>query len=171
MLLKLTSPEVPGEPAKNRTCYVDPRHIIMITREMFEPVKRKVLEERNETIEDLWRGTRQLATIVSGYMPSMDDPTAVGWMVQAKEAANHVGAIYTELNRVHKGETPRHPAQEVTVVHLGCGTALEHGVMLAKVWVVETPEEIASVLDVREGRLSRTPPDRFKPPVQFRDGT
>jgi hypothetical protein len=31
---------------------------------------------------------------------------------------------------------------ECTEVQLACGTALEHGVMLTRVWVTETPEDV-----------------------------
>lgn len=147
MLLKLTTPTIPGEPAKSSTCYVDTRHIIMIVREQFEPVRRSVLDDRAAAMDRLFNGATMLAKMVTDYVPPMNDPVAVQWMLKCKEVASAVSAAYGHAQHAMREDTPRHPPQEVTVVHLGCGTALEHGVMLAKVWVVETPEEIVAAIE------------------------
>ena len=80
----------------------------------------------------------------------MTDPVAVEWMSRAREAASLVTQAHELWARSWKVED-QHPVQSCTEIQLACGTALEHGVMLARVWVSETPEEVAALVRQRSG--------------------
>lgn len=67
------------------------------------------------------------------------------WLV-AKEAAASLQAAYHMVSHAMRGPA-YHPAIDCTVVQLACGTALEHGVMLARVFVTETPEEVVQMME------------------------
>jgi hypothetical protein len=151
MLIKLTAiinPDVDGgTPAP---CYVDATRILWIGRSQVQFTKRDSIEEKKRLHDKLYAAAVALWKHVGEYIPSMTDPVAVEWMSRARESASIVTQAHELWARSWKVED-QHPAQSCTEIQLACGTALEHGVMLARVWVSETPEEVAALVRQRSG--------------------
>lgn len=141
-LIKLTGvphPDLNGGVAQ--PVYIDASRVLLICQGHHQFPKIGSLERNHENYSRLRSGAEKLAEIVNGYIPKMDDPTAVGWMRVAQVAAQAVSDAARSW-REAAGLQDYHPRMDCTEVQLACGTALEHGVMLTRVWVSETPEEV-----------------------------
>lgn len=145
-LIRLTQVPHPDlADGKPQPCYVDASRILLITRGTIAHPKKASNQDRRAWLERLWQGSRKLSDMTNDYLPAMDDPAAVSWMVNARDTAAQVRAAYDATGKAYdKGDY--WPEQECTEISMACGTALEHGVMLSRVWVSETPEEVAALL-------------------------
>ena len=143
MLIKLTALPHPdlndGQP---QPCYIDASRVLLIVRGHFQHPKIGSVENRQKLAQDLYNAACNLSDHVGQYLPRMDDPVAVGWMHTARVAASEVQNAYQKMTYISRSDD-YHPRVECTEVQLACGTALEHGVMLTRVWVMERPEEVA----------------------------
>jgi len=143
MLIKLTSvpnPDLNG--GQSQPCYIDASRVLLITQGSFRFAKADSVEAKRKLADDLYGAAMKLSDAVGGYTPSMTDPVAVEWMQRARETSSLVTKAYTDWSRSWNVDD-QHPRVDCTEVQLACGTALEHGVMLIRVWVTERPEEVA----------------------------
>lgn len=142
-LYSLPHPDLNG--GRSQPVYIDASRVLLITRSHHQHPKIGAIEAAQELHRKLYEGTEKLNAMVNGYVPKMDDPTAVGWMRVANNTAHEVCEAY-RLFGAAKGMGAYHPMVECTEVQLACGTALEHGVMLTRVWVTESPEQVADLV-------------------------
>jgi hypothetical protein len=141
-LIKLTAiphPDLNG--GKPQPVYIDASRVLLILGSHHQHPKIGSVERKREEYMRLRAGAQKLAEIVDGYMPKMDDPIAVGWMRTAQMSAAAVSEAAREYFNA-LGEPDLHERVDCTEVQLACGTALEHGVMLTRVWVSESPDEV-----------------------------
>ena len=142
MLIKLTTVPHPDlNDGKPQPCYIDASRVLLIIQGHCQHPKIGSIERNQETYAKLRAGAEKLAQIVNDYVPKMEDPVAVEWMMKARATA---GAVNEAVHTWGQGgrEQDYHPRVDCTEVQLACGTALEHGVMLTRVWVSETPEQV-----------------------------
>lgn len=159
MLIKLTQlahPDLNG--GRPQPCYIDASRVLLICQGHFQYPKIGVAERNKELYDSFYNGVNKLADMVNDYIPPMTDPVAVGWMKTIQTASMEVQAAYRLWGSSYNRQD-YHPRMECTEVQLACGTALEHGVMLTRVWVTETPEQveekIAKATSAQEGRAMR----------------
>jgi len=145
-LIKLTAVSNPdiddGVPC---AIYVDATRVLGIQRASVQFMKQWSVDEKQKLQHDLWSATEKLVDHVGQYIPDMTDPTAVEWMSRARETSQMVNHAYSLWSKaaIHPEHYPRVMCTEL---QLACGTALEHGVMLARVYVQESPEEVYEIL-------------------------
>lgn len=156
MLIKLTGMAHPDLNGANAV-YVDASRVLLICPGYFEPMRLDEVNRRKQITAQIWAAAESLHEKVHGYIPDMTDPVAIQWMQTARAGCSEVSEAYRAINRL--GPESYHPRLECTEVQLACGTALEHGVMLTRVWVKETPEEVSEKVAVAisqaEGRAIR----------------
>lgn len=147
MLIKLTAVSNPDiDEGREHTVYVDASRVLFITRGTVQFTKVASGEERRIAYDKLWNGVQILTEQVGAYIPSMTDPVAVEWMTRARETVQQISNAYSMWGRAYT-QLDSYPRQSCTEVQLACGTALEHGVMLTRVWVKESPEEVAGKVE------------------------
>lgn len=144
MLIKLTGvphPDLNG--GKAQSVYIDASRVLLICQSHVEHPKIGSVEEQRDLHVRIWEAAMTLSQKVCAYVPDMTDPVAVGWMKTATAASHAVNSASNAIQHV-SGRSALHPSVDCTEVQLACGTALEHGVMLTRVWVSESPEEVAN---------------------------
>lgn len=143
MLIKLTGvphPDLNG--GRAQPVYIDASRVLLIAQGHHRFPKIGSVERHKQLYDRLYQGSSKLSDLVNAYIPKMTDPIAVEWMSTAREAAGCVNDAY----RAWAGgwrEEDYHPSMDCTEVQLACGTALEHGVMLTRVWVSDPIEDVA----------------------------
>lgn len=146
-LIELTGvPHSDVDDGKPQKVFIDPSRILLVNRTKLAHAKEGSIENRRQMAEDLRNATRALLEKVHGYQPDMTDPVALSWMMQAKTAAGEVQAAFLDWSKAFV-EQDYYPMVACTEISMACGTGLEHGVMLAKVWVSETPEQVAHIIN------------------------
>ena len=146
MLIKLTgtpNPDLNG--GKPSPVYIDASRVLLICPSYIEPPRLDEVNRRKGLLSRIWAGAETLHEKVSSYIPNMTDPVALEWMQTVRAACGEVSEAYRAINRI--GPDAFHPRVECTEIQLACGTALEHGVMLTRVWVNETPEEVHKAVE------------------------
>jgi len=157
MLIKLTAVPNPDiEDGREHPVYIDASRVLFITRESVQFTKLASGEERRAAYDQLWKGVQILTEQVGAYIPNMSDPVAVGWFTRARETVQQVSNAYAMWSRAYTN-LDNYPRQSCTEVQLACGTALEHGVMLTRVWVKESPEEVYDAITTASGRTTIEP--------------
>lgn len=160
MLVKLTGiphPEING--GVPWSVYVDPTRVLLITRATHRQTKLLAAEERRALYDDMRGNVEQLNLLLTKKWPNEIDTQQAS--ERAKELhmmANAVNDACVNWSRSYRAEEV-HPAIECTELQLACGTGMEHGVMLARVWVSESPEQVAAKLTFRALSPSREPYD------------
>lgn len=145
-LLRLTAiPHPDINDGESFPIYVEPTRILVIERGTHQFTKTRSAEQFRQNVQSLHEEVHRIIGELA-KAPSMTPETAteaelVRHWVQIKDAA---GALHAAYNLVAgAANSPQyHPLVHCTVVQLACGTGLEHGVMLARVYVTETPKEI-----------------------------
>ena len=122
--------------------YIDPTRVLLITKVAQSTLTADAERARRVAADQLHEGAEKLAKMVAEYAPNMADPVAVGWMRSCAAVAAAVNDAYHHYARAFNKEDYTEPTT-FTEIQLACGTALEHGVMLARVWVQEEPEAVA----------------------------
>lgn len=151
MLIKLTGvPHPELDDGVPRPVYIDPRKVIVVVRGHIEQPKLGSAAKRRALYTELFAATSALQQMISDYVPRMDDPVAVEWMLKAQATARAVNNAYDRWASAYKADEISHPPVACTEVHLSCGTALEQGVMLTRVFVSETPEEVVNAINWRD---------------------
>ena len=146
MLIKLTGlphPDLNG--GRHQPVYIDASRVLLIIQGWQQYPKIGSSERKHQLYSALYRAASELGERVSGYIPSMSDPVALQWMKVAQAAAGAVSDAYRAWGAAYT-QQDLHDRMECTEVQLACGTALEHGVMLTRVWVTESPQEVANII-------------------------
>lgn len=146
-LVKLTGvphPDLNG--GKPQAVYIDASRVLLITQGHHQFPKIGSIERKQELAQKFYDAACNLSDHVGKYLPAMDDPVALGWMNTARVTATEVQNAYQKYSYLSRSED-YHPRVDCTEVQLACGTALEHGVMLTRVWVSESPEEVSRILN------------------------
>lgn len=142
-LIKLTGVPHPDlNDGKPQAVYIDASRVLLIARGHHQFPKIGSIESRQELARTMYAASCKLSDKVNEYIPTMTDPVAVDWMMNIRGVATDVQNAYQKWSYVSR-ESDFHPRMECTEVQLACGTALEHGVMLTRVWVNESPEDVA----------------------------
>lgn len=146
-MIKLTAlphPDLPGPP---RHLYVAASAIILIAPQRMGHPKLGVVDAWRQNIQILYEEVERVAHELSMFPPNMHpesekEATELQRWANRKDIANSLNAAYSMVQKSAAETHQRHPDTDCTEVSLSCGTALEHGVMLSRVYVTETPEEI-----------------------------
>ena len=150
MFIRLTAiPQQDDVEGTARKVFVDANRIIMITSGKMRFPDPKAAENRHQVMNGLWDEVARVTVALNANVPSFTPNTeqeakALQDWAQAKQAAQD---LTTAANMVkhYADEKGYKDAIECTEVSLACGTALEQGVMLTRVWVTETPEQVADL--------------------------
>ena len=147
MLIKLTTVPHPDlNDGKPQPCYIDASRVLLIIQGHPQYPKIGSIESNREAYERLSKAAHELATKVNQYeCPNLHDPAAVAWMKNIAGMVHELSHAANEWGRAYKIGS-YHPRVDCTEVQLACGTALEHGVMLTRVWVMEPPEHVAALV-------------------------
>lgn len=146
-LIKLTNVPHPDiEEGKPQPVYVDASRILSISRARFAYAKEESIERHRKATWAFWEAVEKLQRQTLNQQPNMEDPAAATWMVQLRNGLGLLTGAYENLNRISR-EPEYYERDTVTMISLACGTGLEHGVMLEKIWVVETPAEVADAIN------------------------
>lgn len=130
--------------------YVDPDAIIMINLGYSQFPMRGPQEQHKAATASLWEEVERVTSTLTGPAPNMaptneEEAQKVTEWANARQAAQDLTAaarlVDHYANRITYGERIK-----CTEIALSCGTALEHGVMLSRVWVQETPEQIVELM-------------------------
>lgn len=147
MLIKLTAAPHPdlngGLPWPT---YIDASRILSIGRAMhqFARLDRQML--KTECYDEMYFGIQRLVKLLGEKLPTeIDTQEAAKWAKELHMASHEVQSAYQVWGRAFNTQD-LHPSVECTEIQLACGTALEHGVMLARHWVTESPEEVAEAI-------------------------
>lgn len=154
MLIKLTGiphPDVNG--GQSWPIYIDATRVLFITRSIHRPVKMMNSNLKAELYDDLYDSTRRLHEHLQKVWPTeIDNQEAAAWAKTMTMASQAVNEAYSQWNRSYRADEFWAPV-ECTEIQLACGTALEHGVMLARMWCMEQPDEVAKTIhDATDGR-------------------
>lgn len=143
-LIKLTSVSHPDfAEGKPQPVYIDWSRIICVCATRIAQPREGSKNERRIAYDNMYEAITGLAAKCNAVKVDVENIETVNWMraVQATSAA--VSDAYRQYSAVWK-DSDNHPQADCTEVQLACGTALEHGVMLARVYVSETPEEVVA---------------------------
>lgn len=161
MLIKLTAVMHPdinaGQPLP---VYVDPKRVLLITPGFVQHAKEGSIEQHRQAMQSLFEEVQRVSAEAGSAGPpknwhpdSEQEAEKTGHEMQrwlnAKEAAASLTAAYQLVARAGS-QVGLHPRRACTEVQLACGTALENGVMLARVWVTEPPEKVAHMVEYPE---------------------
>jgi hypothetical protein len=150
-LMKLTGLVHPDINAgKPSPVYIDPVKILVIERGVHQQTKFGSLEAHRQAVwglhdcVDMVRS--ELGALPKNIAPtSEDEAKQTDFWFRAKEAADQLNSAVHLVGQYAK-DASMYPLTECTIVSLSCGTALEQGVMLSRVFVSETPDEIVAKL-------------------------
>jgi hypothetical protein len=151
-LLKLTGIGHPDiDEGRQEAVFIDPSRILVIERAHTAHLKERSSEEHRQALQQLWEEVQRVndeaVAMPRTLMPESEHEARQmdRWM-SAREASASLNAAYGLVSRA-LNQPAYHPRIYCTCVQLACGTGLEHGVMLARVFVTETPEEVASQME------------------------
>lgn len=89
---------------------------------------------------------KRLTKLLIEKMPNeIDNQEAAKWAKEMHLLMHDVQACHAAWGQAYR-EDDYHPRLACTEVQLACGTALEHGVMLTRIMVTETPDEVATII-------------------------
>lgn len=144
MLIKLTAvphPDING--GKSFPMYVDASRILNITRTMNQHVRMDRVALKREAYDELYHGIQRLNKQMQQKMPvTIETEGAERWAREIHAVSHEIEANYQSWRSAYRAED-FYDQFECTELQLACGTALEHGVMLARCWVTEQPDEVA----------------------------
>ncbi|HEX6992360.1 MAG TPA: hypothetical protein VF151_10760 [Gemmatimonadales bacterium] len=144
-MIRLTAmrhPEIEGDVP----LYVDAYRIITIGRGETQFNKSTSIEAHRQAIESMWQEVQRIAEQLRQLVPTPDTEEQMRAFVEMRECIASLNAAHAMVAR-YANDPERWPRQVATVIELACGTALEHGVMLARVWVEDPPDEVARLRD------------------------
>lgn len=138
--------EAPG------SIYVDPDAIITICTAFQRFERRQDREQQIAATKSLWEEVERVtAALAGGEAPKLTVESQVdadrlqGW-ANARQAAADLTAAARLVDNYANRASYTEPMR-CTEIALSCGTAIEHGVMLSRLWVRETPEEVVGIID------------------------
>ena len=152
-LIKLTAlshPDLDG--GISWPVYVDASRVLLITRSSHQFLKLGAADLKREVYDDLWAGARRFAKLLNEKMPNeIDTQEAAKWAREMRMLSGEIKTSYSAWGQPYR-QDDLHTRVECTEVQLACGTALEHGVMLTRVMVTETPEQVYQAIEWAAGR-------------------
>lgn len=142
-LIELTAlPHPDMNEGKSWPVFVDASRILNITRGRHQNLRLDRQRLKIEVYDDLFFGIQRLTRLLMDKMPTeIDNQEAAKWAKEMHAVSHDVQECYSVWGRAYRSED-FHPPTECTEIQLACGTALEHGVMLARIFVVEQPDEV-----------------------------
>lgn len=165
MLVRLTGLPDP-DTHKARPVYIESRNVLVIERGSVSFPKRGAQEAYRQAMwalyDEVTRVNEEAAALTAHMAPDNEEKAKESnrWFV-AREAAQSLTTAYKLVSGELKNSAAIHPAVECTIVSLACGTALESGVMLSRVYVTESPDEVVARLHGGTAALPGSLP--FKP--------
>lgn len=157
MLIKLTGVPHPdlnnGQP---QSLYVDASKVLIIERTRTAYAQEESAERHRQArqflFEEVDRVGREVSELRSTIIPDNEhEAHEVDRWVRARQAAADLSNAYHLVSRI-AGDPGYHPRVDCTCISLSCGTALEQGVMLSRVFVVELPDEVWAKVENAMGR-------------------
>lgn len=150
--IKLTAvphPEING--GVSTQTYVDPSRIMLIDRGSTAFTKKKAREEYRQALGCLFDEVQRVAADAGALQKTVvpqseEEARQVDRWMSAREVASALSAAYGLVSSASQS-VGFYPDIDCTVIQLACGTALEHGVMLARVFVMESPEEVMQLIE------------------------
>ena len=167
-LIKLTALSHPElNEGKSWPVYIDASRVLLITRSSHSFPKLGAEDLKREVYDDLWAAMRRYEKLLTVKMPNeIDTQDAMKWAKEMHMVSHEIQGAYQAWGQAYRTQD-FHPRVNCTEVQLACGTALEHGVMLTRVSVTETPEE---VFELVSGRRRDPNPEIPRRPVEFDRG-
>lgn len=146
-LTQVAHPDLNG--GQSTPVFLRSEDVIVINRGQQTFTKMGSQEAHRQALESLHEEVQRINE-EANRAPSMvphdeEDAKKIDRFMRVREAAAALNAAWGLIQRAASGPS-YYPAIECTEVCLACGTALEHGVMLARIWVTETPEEVARAI-------------------------
>lgn len=150
-LIKLTGvahPDMNG--GRPQPVYIDSTRVLSIAPAFVALHKEGAYERQRQAIESLHEEVSRVVSELNAQEPNFhpDNEAEAAqtqtWM-RAKDAAASLSAAANMCTK-YANQTETHPRVPCTEVCLACGTGLEHGVMLMRVMVSETPEQVADAV-------------------------
>lgn len=147
-LIKLKAiphPDVNG--GASSPVFVNPDHIVLIERAKHQQERWGWREERRAALNGLWEELQRIAGELSGQTPKLvpenEREAAAGnrWLMR-KDAAASIQAAYGLVVQLEQ-QPSQYPAVECTCIQLSVPNA--KFTMLPAVYVVETPDEVATM--------------------------
>lgn len=152
--IKLTGIGDPERPNQSpHPVYIDPSRVLVITRGVTRVTKQQSMDAHRQAMDALHAevsgavaqlNERQPKTVTDTLEDHEKDIKLVMEMRAVAQALSGAANLVGHYAR----QTECHPDTECTLVQLACGTGLEHGVMLACVYVQEAPDEVARLIDL-----------------------
>lgn len=150
-LIKLSGvphPDLNG--GKAQPVFIDASRVLLISGGYQQHPKIGAIELKREVYDDLYSGIQRLTKMIQDKTPAeIDTQQTAAWAKDMHMLAHELQDAYGAWARAYRTED-YYPRLDCTEVHLACGTALEQGVMLTRVWVTESPEHVYSL--VEQGR-------------------
>jgi hypothetical protein len=144
MLIKLTAVQNPSiDGGRSEPCFIDASRVVAVQRARLTLIKDETIKARERLADNVYAAAVKLWDTVGTYLPNMSDPVAVRWMQEARETASKVTQAHEIWQRCHRQLEANHPPVMCTEIQLACGATFSEGVMVSRVWVTESPEEVA----------------------------
>lgn len=126
--------------------FIDESRVLVIEQSTTQFTKRRSAEKYRQAVQGLHQEVERVRSELSETPPMVptteNEAEQIRRWVQAKDCAGALQAAYGLVaNAANHVES--HPPVDCTCVSLACGTGLEHGVMLSRVFVTESPAEVA----------------------------
>lgn len=130
--------------------YIDWSRVLLITRSTHQFVKMEPVALKREAYDDMWAGVQRLTKLLNEKMPTeIDSQAAAKWAKDMHMLLHDVQGCHAAWGQMYRVDD-LYPRVDCTEVQLACGTALEHGVMLTRIMVTETPDEVAKAVQIEQ---------------------
>jgi hypothetical protein len=158
MLIKLTGIGHPDfEDGKPQPTYIEASCVITIERGSTAQAKHMAVENHRQALQCLWNECERVSAEVNNMAPKTMTPeneqeaAKINKWFNAKQAADALNAACGLVARARQDEY--YPMVACTVICLSCGTETGHGVMLSRVFVQESPERVAALVQEAPHRM------------------
>ena len=150
-MIKLTAVQHPDLPPAERHVYLRADAIIMIAPTRLGQTKLRAAEDWRQNVQILYEEVERVSHEISSFPPNIHPESErevreLQVWANRKDIANSLATAYNMVQKSAAATNTRHPDVDCTEVSLSCGTALEHGVMLSRVYVQESPDQIYDLL-------------------------
>lgn len=155
-LIKLTGighPDIDG--GRPSAVYVDPTRILTVEAGTTQYPKHMSIENHRQTLNGLFEEVERVVGEAKQRRVHHDPQNEQhcrenDTFLWARDSAAALTAAYQLVART--ASTPElYPLMPCTTLSLACGTGLEHGVMLSRVFVKESPEDVAKLMETPPG--------------------
>lgn len=142
-MIKLTGTPHPDFGNVSKPVYVDPARVIYIERSFTSWTKEGAVEEYRKTVQQLYEELERVSAEIAKVGINMDTEEQMQASVRLRDSS---AALNTAANLATRAgnQTMYHPRIECTTLGLAYGDG--GGNMLARIHVMESPEEVAVAL-------------------------